>query len=641
MQNPKTLQTFLMALILAGAQSVQTQDAGASPNPCADQACVELGETAFIYHPSYSLDRDRDGLRDDLEVRLAEAFMPYLIFDSAEAATRDDEPLAIYQVRPKGCLGEGCSKNSVVTIRYVMIWRWDGGYGPSSDCSDTHTGDIVVFTTTATSSDGKRWHRGAVEDPRFPWPNLRLNTTPCLSGKNTQHCYRYGFRERTHAILYISAHKHHAYPNKAWDHEDSAYSDWGCNDDVDGNGSARWPRMFDAITGPMNRGEPEAHEAPWFANDLTRAGFSGEHAWYWDPEDEDNEASPFINIEGWAMRHPFEMGPGFRQRYLARCSILGYLKDTDGKPIPGATLYYRNVHPLCVLFGGCRGPWSTISVDPTGFFKIHVPEALYLLRPVASGYRFGNVPRSADTTIPSGESHCPPVAPFFYGEKVPVSPIVDVVTNNQGRAVTSASGSPADTFQASTGAEERIILPFPHEQLAAAVLAIHHQDRMAVADPDDPRMTALVGLPDQIRVEAELQALRKLDPGEACIPATSAADVAAARRKDPSIERPRPAMCGPVEGAKLRARLVAEPGYLRPTSTAWIQEVTRPDGKAIFQIHAGVLPGRALLEVEVIENPANPFATYRRRSRPIEIQPAIHGGDDRTGPMLSLEVPTL
>ena len=44
---------------------------------------------------------------------------------------------------------------------------------------------------------------------------------------------------------------------------------------------------------------------------------------------------------------------------------------------------------------------------------------------------------------------------------------------------------------------------------------------------------------------------------------------------------------------------------------------------------AGTHPGWTKIEVEILENPVNPWATFARRSTRIMIQPPIHGDDER------------
>jgi len=63
-----------------------------------------------------------------------------------------------------------------------------------------------------------------------------------------------------HPFIYMSASKHHEYFTRDWDENDSLYSKWGCNDDVNGGGIRILVNLWSLQSGVGNNmGEPEAH----------------------------------------------------------------------------------------------------------------------------------------------------------------------------------------------------------------------------------------------------------------------------------------------------------------------------------------------------------------------------------------------
>lgn len=202
----------------------------------------------------YESDRDRDGLIDTLEGQLAYAFRPYVIFDSDECAREPHEPVTLFQVRPINLKGD----LKRILIRWVFLFIRDGGYGPNSDCSNSHPGDNDDATYELESRDnGLTWQivRVSVSYKGIEWPkNSRLEV--------------YDLR---HPIIYMSASKHHEYLTKDNDHKDSAYSGWGCNDDVNGQGARFLVNIRSVEKGTdyyNNVGEPESHPSPPFVNNL-------------------------------------------------------------------------------------------------------------------------------------------------------------------------------------------------------------------------------------------------------------------------------------------------------------------------------------------------------------------------------------
>jgi hypothetical protein len=201
---------------------------------------------------TFDMDRDRDCLVDSMENALADAFRPYCIFDSDEGARQSFEPVTLFQVRPLDIQ----ASNARIKMKWVFLFRNDGGYGPSSWCGDSHGGDNDDAFYELTSNDaGTTWAlvRVGLSFKGLEWPtNSRL-----------------GVYAPTHPIIYMSGHKHHEYFTKDWNHQDSLYSGYGCNEDVNGQGAGVLVDLQSLRRGRYNNvGEPEHHPTPPFVNDL-------------------------------------------------------------------------------------------------------------------------------------------------------------------------------------------------------------------------------------------------------------------------------------------------------------------------------------------------------------------------------------
>jgi hypothetical protein len=215
---------------------------------------------------SQQFDRDRDGLVDSQESKLANAVRPYLRFDSAEAARKRYEPVTLFQVRPLDVLNDRKLK---VKIKWVFLFRRDGGYGPDSWCSDAHGGDNdTAFYELESQDGGITWkvvRIGLGSEGGLEWQSPR-------SGLE--------IHNHKHPVIYMSAHKHHEYFDTSYDHEDSYYSSWGCNDDVNGRGDTVLVDLLSVAkhTSYNNVGEPDAHPTPPFVNALDLC-YPGHSAW--------------------------------------------------------------------------------------------------------------------------------------------------------------------------------------------------------------------------------------------------------------------------------------------------------------------------------------------------------------------------
>jgi hypothetical protein len=209
-------------------------------------------------------DLDHDGLVDDLEDSLAAACHPYFVFDADEQAREPLEPVTLFQVRP---LDVSNYANLRVRIRWVFLYRKDGGYGPDSWCKDGHAGDIeTAWYDLASQDGGLSWdivRIGLDDEGRLEW-------RPGKPGLET-----YG----SHPVIRVSAGKHHQYFSSAYDHQNSVYSTWGCNEDVNGKGAFFIPDLQSVNKAMFNNvGEPEHHPFPPFIGSLDRI-YPGQSVW--------------------------------------------------------------------------------------------------------------------------------------------------------------------------------------------------------------------------------------------------------------------------------------------------------------------------------------------------------------------------
>ena len=210
-------------------------------------------ENALILWP----DRDLDGLDDAMETSLAETMRPILIFDSNETTLEKDEPVTLFQVRPADLSGRD---EMTVRIRWVLLFRKSGGYGPCSTlCGGNHAGDIKTITYVMTSKDsGTTWE-----------------TTEIALGEKETITWKKGHdkigSKASHPQIIVSSGSHNLYFSTAPDGIKSPYSLFCCCDNIGGKGAVILP-------GIKNAGEPEAHPESYFTDTLAPA-FPGYSAW--------------------------------------------------------------------------------------------------------------------------------------------------------------------------------------------------------------------------------------------------------------------------------------------------------------------------------------------------------------------------
>jgi len=282
---------------------------------------VELNESLLATQAGNNDDRDHDGLKDRLENELAETFKPYVWFDSEETARWyydspdggvSSEPITLFQVRPVNLTtSQQCGNSLRVKIKWVFLFRWDGGYVmPVADAGifdglveagvniggnvcdglllcdydnydDSHPGDNDDAEFIVESNDGGTTWTLVKVDLSFAnetvWPTAS----------------RLEVHDLTHPKIYVSAGKHHMFLNRDYDDDwdfstESPYSDHGRYDLVDGDGFRVLVDLQSLELGKYNNvGEPEhPGEAPFFVDDLSfyYEPWFNPHGWCYDPQ---------------------------------------------------------------------------------------------------------------------------------------------------------------------------------------------------------------------------------------------------------------------------------------------------------------------------------------------------------------------
>lgn len=111
-------------------------------------------------HNNYR-DDDGDGLDDEMENKLAEAFRPIVVNDSSENATRHAvytdvtgasviEPVVAFQVR------QSAIHSNAITLMYMKLWMNDKGGGCGEHKGDTQSTPIHLMTPSGQEY-GKKW----------------------------------------------------------------------------------------------------------------------------------------------------------------------------------------------------------------------------------------------------------------------------------------------------------------------------------------------------------------------------------------------------------------------------------------------------------------------------------------------------
>lgn len=277
-----------------------------------------------------------DGLKDDFENRLADAWRPYFIFDEGENkreqchdvvsgvetvlndgcvvagcaaavgvgclidwvregiedgckvthdivsvackdnvdddSLQDFEPVTLFQVRPM----EGSAWPRHIRIIWGFLWRLDGGFRASVACTNYHYGDTQGGSYQLVSEDGITW----VLDKIALWQSGQEMATSSKISWTALHS-NYGGTAKPSPIVFASAGKHHQYiSGDACENEASFL---GCDDDC-GGGAERLVNLTPKGSF-SNVGEYKTHPASLgtnnpFVSELAPLGYPDEYVWW-------------------------------------------------------------------------------------------------------------------------------------------------------------------------------------------------------------------------------------------------------------------------------------------------------------------------------------------------------------------------
>lgn len=248
-----------------------------------------------------SLDRDQDGLVDELENQLASSFRPFLIFDDTEGSRLSHEPVTLFQVTSLVQGKYGLRKSWVwkpipvpesgthlLGVMWVFLFQQDSGYGSRSDWHcvnrNSHQGDNddALFVLESTD-EGNSWRlvfvglssRGADRVQGYPVFPSKHPIWPFRS--------RLEVYDLTHPVIYLSAGKHHQHLTRDLDGQDSPYGGVPILDDCDDDINALGERFFADITSlnPPNFNNVGELEKP-LSDDLSRF-YPAKSAWGTQP----------------------------------------------------------------------------------------------------------------------------------------------------------------------------------------------------------------------------------------------------------------------------------------------------------------------------------------------------------------------
>jgi len=247
--------------------SIQT--ATASPPP--DQLQLTLPGSIFMdVGDSPSLDQDNDGLKDDMENMLADAWRPFFVFDEEETDLRGNEPVVLFQVRPTNWAGP-----YQITIKWAFLYARDGGY--PGVCTDAHDGDTQGGTSYLESEDGVLWQLSQLEH----WDSSALATDGRIEWTAPRQTYWEQLPARPSPKVYASEGKHHQYFSGGACEDAAEF--FGCEEDC-GGGAKRYANLtpngaFTNVGEPNHHPENAGENIP-FVNSLASFGYQGEYVWY-------------------------------------------------------------------------------------------------------------------------------------------------------------------------------------------------------------------------------------------------------------------------------------------------------------------------------------------------------------------------
>ncbi len=247
---------------------------------------IRLPETIFLTSAS-SRDQDKDGLKDDLEHRLADTWRPYFVFDEAEnngantsqLSLQSWEPRVLFQVRPMPCATTPCGGTRYLKINWAFLFRMDGGFRADTVCTNHHSGDAQSGSYELVSFDGGvNWALERVNlwsSVGWAWANA-----PGIS-----YSPRYGNiggsgYERPLPKVWMSAGKHHQYLSGSACENASGF----CDDDC-GGGAERIANLvpwgyFTNVGERANHPLWSGYTNQPFTNDLWHIGYPNEYTWW-------------------------------------------------------------------------------------------------------------------------------------------------------------------------------------------------------------------------------------------------------------------------------------------------------------------------------------------------------------------------
>lgn len=267
-----------------------------TPNPLSkENRSIILSESIYMrLFDARSLDRDRDGLKDELENRLADTWRPYFIFDEEENALQGFEPVVIFRVSP---LDNWHPRDWPRRIRiiYGYLWRKDGGYEGAPIETNSHWGDTSSGSYELKSADGKSWTLEKVS--LWDGPGTLAADSLKIEWTEPRSTYWGQMPNRPSPIIHASSGKHHLYISKAscesWQSPIHPFE----NDDCD-EGVQRMANL--APAGAFtNVGEPQ-HHGPPFVDNLATFGYANEHVWWaaWQCDCGDGSVDCFTGGKG-------------------------------------------------------------------------------------------------------------------------------------------------------------------------------------------------------------------------------------------------------------------------------------------------------------------------------------------------------
>lgn len=242
---------------------------------------------ASLFTSNASMDLDRDGLRDDLENRLADTWRPYFEFDEAENNKANTSELSLQSWEPRVIFAVHKAKeqqpyaNYTVRAKYGFLFRMDGGYRRSNWCTNYHSGDAQAAEYEFISMDGINWRLDRVKlASGWVW----TGTGSVLQlGPRTGNIGGAGF-DRPLPKVYMSAGKHHQYYTAS----SCEAADLGICDDDCGGGAKRighlmvsgyWTNVGDYLYHPSSSSTNPALVNRPFLNYLANIGYPNETVW--------------------------------------------------------------------------------------------------------------------------------------------------------------------------------------------------------------------------------------------------------------------------------------------------------------------------------------------------------------------------